>query len=178
LGPILAGTLVGVALCMIIASAMAASPQRESLVGLRAIAVRVEYQGDIPAAWPDTAALASRLTLRLHESGVAVGSREQVARDPGAPLLLVRLDAIRPTAHGDQAITSFACDVQLEQDVRLARPRAAGAIRRAVTWSEHQVALESPEAGREELFETLEEQIDAFAHDWLAMHPRSHVVPQ
>jgi hypothetical protein len=167
------GACMVAALCIAAgATATAAMPQRQSLVGLRAITVRVEYRGDIPAAWPDTAALATRILLRLHESGVATGARAQVARGPGAPLLLVRLDAIRPTARGGQAITSFACDVQLEQDVRLARPRSAGTALRAVTWSAHQVALESPEAGREELFETLEEQVDEFAHDWLAAHRR------
>jgi hypothetical protein len=155
-------------------AALAATSQRASLAGVHGVVVQVVCRGQTPAEWPDSSALASRVTLRLRETGVAARSFGRGARTPGAPLLRARLDAIRPAARGDAPITSFSCDLELEQDVRTLRRGPAGsAVVRAVTWSAHQLALESPEAGREELFETLDEEVDAFARDWLAAQARS-----
>jgi hypothetical protein len=64
--------------------------------------------------------------------------------------------------------------VSLERSANSRSPapdsHGAGAKTRFTVWTAHEVSFEATDAGPEELFETLDQEVDAFASDWLAAH--------
>jgi hypothetical protein len=145
-----------------------------SLAGVDVVAVRVFTHGKWPPAWPDAAHLEASVAVRLKETGVPVLDSTRDRRDTNAARLAVRIDVVRPPAHGKVAGVPFRCEVSLERSAtsRAVAPHShgSGAKDRFTVWTAHDVSFEATDAGSEELYETLDQEIDAFASDWLAAH--------
>jgi hypothetical protein len=145
-----------------------------SLAGVDSVSVRVFTHGKWPPAWPDAAHLEASVAVRLKETGVPVSDWTRDRGDTNAARLAVRIDVLRPPAHRNVAGVPFRCEVSLERRAKsrvlAPDPHGAGATSRFIVWTAHVVSFEAADAGPEELFETLDEEVDAFASDWLAAH--------
>jgi len=147
-----------------------------ALAGVNAVAVRAFTHGKWPRAWPNAAHLEAKVRLRLRETGVPVTDQVRKRSDAGTARLSVRIDVMRRAARDTIANVPFRCEVSVERGAEpgaaATTARGSGAKRRITVWSAHDVAFEAKEGGPEELFETLDEEVDAFASDWLSAHPR------
>jgi len=155
--------------------ARAADPlAHASLAGVDVVAVRVFTHGKWPTAWPDAVHLEARVALRLKESGVPVLDSTRNRRDTSAARLAVKIDVLRPPAHGKVTGLPFRCEMSLERSATsrgvVPHSQGSGAKDRSTVWSAHDESFESADAGPEELYETLDQEVDAFASDWLAAH--------
>jgi hypothetical protein len=147
---------------------------RAFLAGVDVVTVRVFTRGKWPPTWPDAAHLEARVALRLKETGVPVVDWTHDRRDTSAARLAVKIEVMRQPAHGKVAGVPFCCEVSLERSTKSRAPapnsHGAGAQGHLTVWAAHDSSFESTDAGPEELFETLDQEIDAFASDWLAAH--------
>jgi hypothetical protein len=151
----------------IVATERAPESDRQSLVGLSGVHVKVS--GVIPESTPEELTevmLQSDVEMRLREVGIRVLNPQEVLRVPGTPHLMLKV-----TTHEDQEhlFYAFGIELALVQDVVLLRD--AKIVGRGATWSTGIVGLVGIQSLRDIRFHVWK-RVDQFATDYRAANQK------
>jgi hypothetical protein len=148
------------------ASAQAQGSKRESLRGIKALAVVIEdLSPNTEQAGFQKTQLKTDVEMRLKEKGIHFVSEPETAGKWDGPILSVRLQTVK---HDRQNIEAISIILQLRQKVRLTRE--SGAEVSAVTWQSDRLGsvdeAELPLARK-----ILVSMVDGFISDYSAVNP-------
>jgi len=147
----------------IVATERAPETDRQSLVGLSGVYVKVS--GVIPESAPEElneAMLQGDVEMRLRKAGIRVLDPQEILRVPGTPHLTLKV-----TVHADQEhlFYAFGVELALVQDIVLLRDTKL--VGRGATWSIGAVGLAGTQSLRDIRFHVWE-MVDRFAKDYRA----------
>ena len=151
----------------IVATERAPESDRQSLVGLSGVYVKVS--GVIPESAPEElneVMLKGDVEMRLRKAGIRVLNPEEVLQVPGTPHLTLKV-----TTHADQEhlFYAFGVELVLVQDVVLLRD--AKIVGRGTTWGTGIVGLVGIQSLRDIRFHVWE-KVDQFANDYRAANQK------
>jgi len=163
----LRGLLIATTVVLLPASVQSQGSKRESLRGIKALAVVIEdLSPDTEQAGFQKTQLKTDVEMRLKEKGIQLVSEPETAGKWDGPILNVRLQTVK---HDRQNIEAISIILQLRQKVRLTRKSGAEVL--AVTWQSDRLGsvdkAELPLARK-----ILVSMVDSFISDYSAVNPR------
>ena len=139
---------------------------RDTLRGLPGVEVAVEnVEPDLERGGLVPAAIHSAVAERLRARGVPVYTSQKENPSEAKPYLYVDVTGIRLAS---QNLYAIAVQVQLRQTLK--SPVTASNIVDAMTWDARTV-LVVPGGSLARVGDTIDEYVDQFIRDWVAVHP-------
>jgi hypothetical protein len=162
----LRGLLIATTVVFLPASVQPQGSKRESLRGIKALAVVIEdLSPDTEQAGFQKTQLKNDVEMRLKGKGIRLVSEPETAGTWDGPILNVRLQTVK---HDRQNIEAISIILQLRQKVRLTRESGAEVL--AVTWQSDRLGsvdkAELPLARK-----ILVSMVDGFISDYSAVNP-------
>jgi len=163
----LSGLLIAITVVFSHASAQQEDRKRESLRGIKAVAVVIEdLSPNTEQSGFQKTQLKTDVEMRLKEKGIQLASEPETERKWDGPVLNVRLQTVK---HDRRNIEAISIILQLRQKVRLTRKSGAEVL--AVTWQSDRLGsvdkAELPLARK-----ILVSMVDGFISDYSAVNPR------
>lgn len=162
--------IVGMIAWQVPSSAQSES-ERESLRGLRGIAVtaKIQDKSEKLATYANPSQLQTRVELRLRQSGVRVLANDEMLTDARMPTLDLFVFAL-PSS---EAANSFAISMRLSVNQRLWRLSQGKPVAAIFgnTWEKHYLLdYGITPLSQGVLGNRVDDLVDAFLNDWLATH--------
>jgi hypothetical protein len=162
---VLTGFFVALPFLIPAQAAADSNAERESLKGLRGVAVVVLAAPEAEQGGLSQATLQTDVELKLRQAGIRVLTSTERPSAPGAPILVVTLGTTRSPA----GFYAYAVTVGLAQHVYLARDPTMGAW--ATTWTTGGVGY-TGQAHVDTIRNTVRDYVDRFLNAYLAVNPK------
>ena len=139
---------------------------RDTLRGLPGVEVQVEnFEPELERGGLSRAEVQSEVAQRVRARGIPVYTSQKENPSEAKPYLYVDVNGVRL---GGQNLYAIAVQVQLRQTLK--SPVTASNIVDAMTWDARTV-LVVPASNLSAVRDTIEEYVDQFIRDWMAVHP-------
>jgi hypothetical protein len=162
---VLTGFFVALPFLIPAQAAADSNAERESLKGLRGVAVVVLAAPEAEQGGLSQATLQTDVELKLRQAGIRVLTSTERPSAPGAPILVVTLGTTRSPA----GFYAYAVTVGLAQHVYLARDPTMGAW--ATTWTTGSVGY-TGQARMDTIRSVVRDYVDRFLNAYLAVNPK------